>query len=454
MKYKFIKPIFTRKNYMHFDNDPGLSFAKKYIKDPQNISKHAFFPFILDEKKYIKFTKVKGKDNKTRPIMFSSHIDRYIYQWYNRKLNIIYNKYAEEKGIKKCSVAYRYNFRKNNIDIAKEVLCKISNMNKAYIIVGDFKSFFDKLNHIYLKNMLCKMMNVGRLPEDIYAVYKNITKFSYFDINYICQFLNINKSEFYRSKEVIDRNILKFNKQKNLKVNRKPYGIPQGSAISSVLSNIYMIDCDKLINNYVTSKSGIYRRYSDDFIIAIPDIESEELKEILQYINNVFKSNGNPEPENNKTKVFKYENRNLENVTSYYNSLASNTGKTIQYLGFNFDGKNIKICDRTKSKFIHKMGQKIKTIAICKGVTKKGNKISEKELRRLYSRDGKDKGKGNFITYSERCDKVFKNIDNYKSFTQNCEIILKRRISKIKKKYKNVNTLKYYIAIKKKKKLI
>ncbi|OAB33137.1 hypothetical protein PMSD_15605 [Paenibacillus macquariensis subsp. defensor] len=48
------------------------------------------------------------------------------------------------------------------------------------------------------------------------------------------------------------------------------FGVPQGSAISAVLSNIYMLDFDKIVNDNVTEKNGLYMRYSDDFIVILP----------------------------------------------------------------------------------------------------------------------------------------------------------------------------------------
>ncbi|MBD5807125.1 hypothetical protein [Limosilactobacillus walteri] len=47
-------------------------------------------------------------------------------------------------------------------------------------------------------------------------------------------------------------------------------GIPQGTAVSAVLANIYMIQFDYLLADTISKYNGIYRRYSDDFIIVIP----------------------------------------------------------------------------------------------------------------------------------------------------------------------------------------
>ena len=55
--------------------------------------------------------------------------------------------------------------------------------------------------------------------------------------------------------------------------NPNSYGIPQGSPISALLANVYMLDIDKKIYEIVTGHNGMYMRYSDDFIIILPDIE-------------------------------------------------------------------------------------------------------------------------------------------------------------------------------------
>ena len=48
-------------------------------------------------------------------------------------------------------------------------------------------------------------------------------------------------------------------------------GVPQGSPISATLANIYMLSADKQLHEYVTSFGGFYMRYSDDFMIVLPD---------------------------------------------------------------------------------------------------------------------------------------------------------------------------------------
>lgn len=479
------KGIFKYKIYAHFDSRKSAESVKEYIYNEKKIEEHSFLPFILDiytmekfnKENYLINSKIENEEmkkdvtkEKKRNIMFSSHIDRYIFQLYNYKLNELYNNYARTNGINKCSVAYRNNFNgKSNINFAHDVFKFILNTKNCYILVGDFKDFFDGLDHKYLKKMLCKVCGKNNLDDDYYAVFKNITKYSYFDLQDICKIKNIKKQDIYNHAEKVNSNtgkkefvfeldqvmtIEEINKYKSkyLHHNNK-YGIPQGSAISSVLANIYMIDVDKLINNLVTSNNGIYRRYSDDFIVVIPNISSEKFEILLKKIKEILSKNGNPTLTDEKTRVYYYEGEKLENINENFLTNIKNTKNELEYLGFCFTGNKIKIRDKTMSKFYYRMYKKIKTIALAHGKTKTGKNISGKNLYKLYSEFGKNDEKGNFITYNERCEKEFKDLENYfVSYKSRFIKKLKTRYNKEMEKYKNTDTKKYYGILKRKQK--
>lgn len=57
--------------------------------------------------------------------------------------------------------------------------------------------------------------------------------------------------------------------------NPNSYGIPQGSPISALLANVYMLDVDKKVYEIVAAQNGMYMRYSDDFIIILPIRDAE-----------------------------------------------------------------------------------------------------------------------------------------------------------------------------------
>lgn len=61
------------------------------------------------------------------------------------------NKYIKENGINRVSTAYRNCMPgKCNIDFAKEVFEFIVKNKSAYVFIGDFSKFFDRLDHKYL----------------------------------------------------------------------------------------------------------------------------------------------------------------------------------------------------------------------------------------------------------------------------------------------------------------
>ena len=104
------------------------------------------------------------------------------------------------------------------------------------------------------------------------------------------------------------------------------------------------------------------------------------------------------------------------------------------------------------SKFYYRMYKKIKTIALAHGKTRNGNKITGKNLYKLYSEYGKNDERGNFITYNERCEKVFEDLDGvFISYKNRFLKKLKNRYNKEMDKYKNTDTKKYYGVLKNKK---
>ncbi len=483
MKYKN-KGIFKNKIYAHFDTRKKVENIKDYIYNKGKIKQHSFYPFVLDIHKIKRFNKEKylllKKDNgdkkekvkiykeKKRNIMFSSHIDRYIYQLYNNRLNEKYNKYVKDKGINKCSVAYRNNLGDSNINIAHDIFKFIIDSEECHIIVGDFKDFFEQLNHKYLKKMLLKILDKNNLDEDYYAIFKNITKYSYFDLKDLCEIANIKKKDIFKFDVVLNENTnkkeyifeleqiislqeMKQNKRKYIRTNTKDEGIPQGSAISSVLANIYMIDADKKINDFVTSNEGLYRRYSDDFIVIIPNKDEKQFEKIIDSIKSILVNNGNPELKDEKTGIYYYNKNKIYNLNETFLDNIKNGKNELDYLGFTFNGNQIRIRDKTMSKYYYRMYRKIKTIALCHGISKNGKKISFEDAYKLYSIKGKNSDKGNFITYNERCENVFKDLGCFVSYKKRFMSKLKCRFNKENKKYKKVSTKSYYGILKMKK---
>ncbi len=311
------------------------------------------------------------------------------------------------------AIAYRDNLKyNNNIYFAKKAFDFIRDFEDSYIIIGDFTKFFDSLDHKYLKGMLCNLLNIAQLPSDFYAVYKNITKYSYWEIDSLLELNKLDKTEsgiksLNSREKALSLDQLKKNKSTFMKKQCNDYGIPQGSAISAVLSNIYMLVFDKRINDYVNSLDGLYMRYSDDFIIVLPKLTKDNFIEKFKKISDEIDSIPNLDLQPDKTQVFHCSNKILESCNNLVLSGVPNGNDFINYLGFTFDGRVVSIRDKTISKYYYRMYRKLKTIVKNNGYTKKGNRISNSNVYDKYSVKGAFKGNGNFITYAKRAEKIF-----------------------------------------------
>ena len=398
----FVKHHNDTKPYAHFDLRVSLSMPsiRKYVMDRTKIVTHSFYPFIHFEKKNSRYGKKGPK--KPRELYYCSHLDRCVYQRYAFLLNCQYNIWACENNIDDVAIAYRDSLGKNNIDFAKDAFDAIRSFPQCFILVGDFTNFFDNLEHQYLKKMMCEVLGVERLPQDYFSVFKNITRFSSWDWKDIVKAAGeniaergvrkkINSKETVLTKEQFQKN------KKDIKKNISGVGVPQGSPISAVLSNIYMIKFDKDIKRYVTSKGGIYMRYSDDFIIVLPYERDAEIADFTSYIFSYVESmKGLIDLQKEKTSCYTYKDEVI---------YEGDQPSSINYLGFLFDGKNIRIRPRAITKYYYRMRRKANTIGRSNWTSSKGRRISAKELYSIYSRNDE---KQTFIDYAKKAKGILK----------------------------------------------
>lgn len=398
----FVKHHNDTKPYAHFDLHVSLSMPsiRKYVMDRAKIVTHSFYPFIHFEKKNSRYGKKGPK--KPRELYYCSHLDRCVYQRYAFLLIYQYNIWAYENNIDDVAIAYRDNLGKNNIDFAKDAFDAIRNFPQCFILVGDFTNFFDNLEHQYLKKMMCEVLGVERLPQDYFSVFKNITRFSSWGWKDIVKAAGENIEERGVRKKINSKDTVLTKEQfqkskKDIKKNVSGVGVPQGSPISAVLSNIYMIEFDKYIKRYVASKSGIYMRYSDDFIIVLPYERDAEIADFTSYIFSYVESmKGLIDLQKEKTSCYTYKNEVV---------YEGDQPSSINYLGFLFDGKNIRIRPRAITKYYYRMRRKAHTIGRSNWTSTKGKHISAKELYSIYSRNDE---KQTFIDYARKAKGVLK----------------------------------------------
>jgi hypothetical protein len=436
------------KGYTHFDSRTNIYKSWNYIKNPINISKHGFYPLIKKDIVFNKYNKIQGKYEKRREILYSSHIDRLILSFYNFKLNNIYNTLAEKEGMNENVIAYRDNLGKSNIEFSRIAFDFIKENNQSIILVGDFKDFFGSLNHDYLKNKTLDLMKLNRLPDDYYSIYKYVTKYAYCKIEDLLKINGLTNDrkgnkEFGKLDRALTKEKFKKVKSKILCKNKNKYGIPQGTAISALFSNIYMLDFDKEIKEYVKSLNGLYMRYSDDFIIIIPNCKFSDFEEVYKRIYKEISKIPNLKIQKDKTHIYEYKDNSIKNIDKVILEKDSITKEKdiVDYLGFTFDGKDVRFRDKTISKYYYKMYRKTKTIIFQDGKSKYGNRISNTELYKRYSIRGvqgnyKSKNKKperirNFISYVLRAEKVYYDEPEIHK-------LRKRHMSKIRKQLKKV----------------
>ena len=406
------KEILKDKNYTHLDIRKHHQDYETRIKNIKWVSHHGFYPFIHFEvnlDKYVDSDNGKHIKSKTREIYYSAHVDRYIYEYYGSQLNTAYNRFVNSTGIGKVSIAYRNNTPgKCNIHFAKDAFEFICSCKSAYVFVGDFSNFFDKLDHKYLKETLKTVLDKKELNQAEYAIYKNITHFTYVEAKDIEIFKGKTRVEMRNLDKYFDTQEFQVFKKTHLKKNENDYGIPQGSSISSVYANVYMIHFDKMMNDLATSNGGLYRRYCDDIIFVIPctndDIQNKTYNEITERIFAIKDRIKNLELNEDKTEQFYYNDGSLIKLAG--------DGSAINYLGFTFDGKEVRIREKSLFKYYNRAYKKIRRVNASK--TEGGYIAGKKAVYKSYTHLGNTKSKktyGNFLTYAYKAQRIFDESD-------------------------------------------
>ncbi|MEB6549637.1 reverse transcriptase domain-containing protein [Heyndrickxia sporothermodurans] len=408
---------YKSKYYLHFDERINIEHVKDKIQNREWVAKHAFFPsihFKIIFNKYVTISKDKSlpinqqkeKRVKVREIYYSAHKDRFIYKYYGDLLNQAYNEYARKNGIDDIALAYRNNKPgKNNVDFAYEVFDFLFHQNQAIVISIDFTKFFDHIDHKTLKQNLQTVLAVEELPIDWYKVYKNLTQFTYVNKADIDAFIKkqygVKKLKVLlkekKLKRIMSSAEFREFKKCHLYKNKKPYGIPQGSGMSAVCSNVHLIHFDQDINDWAQAHHALYRRYCDDLILVIPVADAnpeilENLKnEVIQIILN-YQSLG-LKIQQEKTELRIYSNGTILNESQQKSKL--------DYLGFVTNGITMHIREKSLFKYYSRAYRKADTSRRIKLATKR--KGPRKELFKIYTHLGFNyKDRGNFITYAYR----------------------------------------------------
>ena len=351
-----IKPNKKIRKYQHIDTPLNLDIEKHFHKVTEtisNVKNHQFLPFIKKNDIKIRFRKnAKGelfRKPKIRPIKYASHIDSHIYSYYNFLYMNKYEDYLQKENLSENIIAYRKinvpntDKGKSNIHFAKEVFDYIYSQDNCVVLTQDIESFFDNINHKLLKEKLCKILAADKLEDSFYKVFRSLTAHKYIEYD---DFINkkikkeakVNKYAIYKILKDI------------VKENKKNKGIPQGSPISGLLANIYLIDFDKAIK---TSFPKIfYRRYSDDLIFVF---KKDDYESFIKFVEEKIQESAlSIQPTKSFASYFKKDGENVacEKVTDGSGNFKNRN--YVDYLGLEFAGERIFLRKNTIQKLKHK----------------------------------------------------------------------------------------------------
>ncbi len=443
---------FELKTYPQFD--PYFNFLansadiQKLVSDPElkKVSQHSFIPFvkILTKTPRYRWQEDEGEymlETKTRPIAFASHFDTYLYAFYAFALTEKYQEYIRAVGFQECVLAYRTDLNgKCNIQFAKDVFDdikeKLKTKKRCSVIALDITGYFDNIDHKILKEKWCKILGISELPIDQYKVFRSLTNYSYVSKDSVLTHFNVDlkqlKKDGVKWQTLLDlipdhiagpsfREKFEVLKERKLVIKNLPKkeddelqyrGIPQGSAMSALLSNVYLIDFDAWLWELGQKHGFTYKRYCDDLIVICdPEQVDEVNKKILDEIKKYNLKIQNKKTEriefapNSKGKIRAFNKKEIlkdgvkitaTNEQKYY--------KSLQYLGFEFNGQNIYIRPGSLSRYFIKMRRRIiKTIVMAYSNKSKVNTIKRAQIYFRYSHFGPR----NFITYAKNSAKAF-----------------------------------------------
>jgi RNA-directed DNA polymerase len=445
IKKRKSKSWYKPKPYIHFSSrltPRDFKWLVKSFQDPKFIIDHPFLPFIhrvINQRRFRAKKDGSGlresKGNKERHIYYAPHIDAHIYAYYNK---IISDKYEEvlsiNPNISSMTLAYRKipiegsDKNKGNIEFAFEVFQLVkSQKSDCEVICFDIKSFFDNLDHTILKKAWCKFLSVRTLEDDHYSVFKSITNYRYVEEKEILKlFKRKSRRALYGLKadklfstnefrnKIIEKDLVKSNTNKNAK--NKLKGIPQGTPISALLSNIYMFEFDKFIlDNIVKPFNCIYRRYSDDLIFICPPGFKTIIEKIVSA--QIGKLELSLQSEKTSVTEFKYNNSEMKCID-----------KPLTYLGFDFYGDRTLIKQGSLSKYYRTVRTSIKVRAKIAAL-RPGNRNKKIYRKRIFKLS--HLAVRNFIAYGNRASNMMDDdINSIKKQLKNHRSIIQREIKK------------------------
>lgn len=425
------------KQYPHFDAPIDRHQAIELANSPETVARNPFFPFLEYKKSWVPFRGDGRSTPKDRLIRYACRRDSIIFSRYRHLLSDLYEERLKQLGLDASVIAYRKipvsdkdPGGKCNIHFAKEAFEEIEKLGTCCAVVMDISKYFENIDHQLLKEKWCQLLGESSLPDDHFAVFKAITRYAVVDRKEVLEALGYLNADGRRQdpgarlpKQLCDGEEFRDKiagggkgGHSLIKRNSHPYGIPQGAPLSDVLANLYLIDFDAKVLEWVEQMGGFYRRYSDDLLVVIPGGESEA-KSVFSFVSDEIRRHGDElriKPE--KTSVVCFESSGWR--LTYWIPPGARSSNGLEYLGFRFDGARVYLRDSTVSRFYRKLTYFIRReiISLIKRYPGKSldfltTKIDIGRLERKYGRvqnfDSSNPNGWTFWTYAQRASRVF-----------------------------------------------
>lgn len=457
------------KTYPHFDALLSKTQAVRLASDPGLVARHPFYPFLQWDQRWTKFAqKTEEPKEKKRPISYAARRDSFIFGHYREILHPLYERELERLGLTECVLAYRRiqvpNTRagKCNIHFAGQAFRLIRELGDCFVLALDIRHFFENLDHDQVKRNWARLLGqrsqkaTKPLPADHFHVFNAVTRYSSVGRDCAYKALGfIGETETADGKKRIKYLVTKkdfpkqicppgdFRKKLSafINVNRDPFGIPQGSPISDLLANLYMIDFDAEMNAAITSTGGKYFRYSDDILIILPRATTTWRK-ILRFTDSALARTA-PRLEVKKEKTQVYVYGRVPGGTDQRATCITPAGGAdgLEYLGLRYDGKKVFLRNSTVSGFRRKIARVSERMARNHALFNQHLRSNElmasfnfnvlfKKFGRVQEFDfaGSEYTKWTFWTYVQRAVRILgplsspilRQIGTYKSFARKC----------------------------------
>ena len=423
------------KRYPHFDSDISAADAEILVQNSEAVASHSFYPFMRYIERWNKWSEKGHKGKlKERPIRYAARRDSYILSYYRHLLSVRYEPILKKLDLSDAVLAYRRipdqesGRGKCNIHFARDAFQKIINLGQCSVVALDISSYFESLDHSLLKAKWEMLLGVNRLPDDHHHVYQSITKYAFVDKlevyerlgffgdkidpksgrtikGFLRSFNDIPRPQICSPSEFREKIAGKGAQKSIIQRHDKHYGIPQGSPISDLLANLYLLDFDQEMNVEARRLGGHYTRYSDDILIILPGtaLDGQAAMRFAQQC--IAKSGDEIKIKDEKSYIYEFF---LEpDGSQNFRRVLGNEGQGkngLEYLGFRFDGKKVYIKDSTLSNLWRKVTRKAMKDAVV--AAKRYPDKSSADIQKIINFEKIVKEFGRVEEFDEKSDDV------------------------------------------------